>query len=420
VTRVRRLEPVWIPLLVIAVTGALVAWAFPDDVSPARGTGIMLGWVGCGLLLSSLLLMLREPRLARTLGGLERMYLWHHWTGFAAYVVLLAHPLALAADAWPQTPDVAWQTISPFSESWPVWVGWLSLLLLMAGLAATFAVRLSYRARRWLHAALGPGVALGLVHLMLLGVEEPVAPLLAVCVLLLGWRALREDWGLGALPYVVGAARRVARDTVEIELRPLARPIPASPGQFVVVAFHNGPGFHGCREFHPFTVSGIDAEGRMRVAVKAVGDCTRRIQSLVPGVLARVQGAFGTLMDDRATGAELWVAGGMGVTPFLSLLRAGHLRAPTTLLYLYRTQADAAFLTELAALEASDARLDLRAVPTGEGLPDLDALLPGARDLSGREAYVCGPAGLIDGVTRALRARGVTPRHIHSEQVRVL
>ena len=109
-----------IPLLVLVSTAGPVFWAFPEGLSPARSLGIVLGWTGCGLLLASLLLMLRETWLSRWLGGLERMYQWHHHVGMAAYVLLLAHPLALAADAWPASPTLAWQTLSPFSQGWPV------------------------------------------------------------------------------------------------------------------------------------------------------------------------------------------------------------------------------------------------------------------------------------------------------------
>ncbi len=208
-----------IPTLVVLCTTAIVWFAFPADLSPPRTLGIVLGWTGIGLLLCSLLLMLRERRLADCLGGLERMYQWHHWCGIAAYAVLLAHPLALAADAWPAQPKVAWQTISPFAESWPVWSGWLSLLLLLAGLAATFECRLKYSVRRWLHTALGAAVLAGIAHLFLLGVDAPEEPFLAAAVLLLGWRAVHEDLGLASSPYVVRFTRRVAADTVEIALR---------------------------------------------------------------------------------------------------------------------------------------------------------------------------------------------------------
>ena len=84
-----------------------------------------------------------------------------------------------------------------------------------------------------------------------------------------------------------------------------AEPIAATAGQFVLVAFFAGPTFRGCGEFHPFTVSSIGADREIRVGVKALGDCTRRIQSIEPGVLARVHGAFGTFLAKRPAAPQL-------------------------------------------------------------------------------------------------------------------
>ena len=108
-----------IPLLVGLFVALPVFWAYPDDLSSWRTAGIVLGWAGSGLLLASLLLMLREVRLASWLGGIERMTLWHHWTGLAGYLFLLLHPLALAAAAWSESPPLAWQLLSPVAQNWP-------------------------------------------------------------------------------------------------------------------------------------------------------------------------------------------------------------------------------------------------------------------------------------------------------------
>ena len=262
-----------IPLLTAAVPAGFALWAFPEGLAPIRMVGIVIGWVGCGLLLVSLLLMLREPRLARWLGGLERMYRWHHRTGVVAYVLLLVHPLALAANGLSTSPAFAWETLSAFDEGWPVWSGWLGLLVLMLGLAATFSRRLSYGVWRWLHAGLAVGVLLGLVHLVLLGIDEPVLPIIAVVALILAWRALRGDLGLAARPYIVISARSIADSAVEIALRPVGDPLAVSTGQFVLVAFFAGPTYRGCGEFHPFTVTSIDRDQVLRVR----GEGARRL-----------------------------------------------------------------------------------------------------------------------------------------------
>jgi predicted ferric reductase len=402
-------------LLALVVPAGFILWAFPENLPPFRTAGIVTGWAGCGLLLVSLLLMVRETRVARWLGGLERMYQWHHRTGVAAYVLLLAHPLLLAANGLADSPAAAWQSLTPMGQSWPVWSGWLALILLMAGLAVTFMRRMPYQVWRCLHAGLGAAVLIGLWHLILLGIDEPVLPILTVAALTLGWRAIRGDWGLGARPYIVDSACPIAKGTTEIALRPLASPVAAAPGQFVLAAFSDGPNYEGCNEFHPFSLSSIERDDVLRIGVKALGDCTRRMQSIRPGVSARVQGAFGEFLTGRPAVSQLWVAGGIGVTPFLALLRAGGLTAPTALLYLYRTEADAAFLPELRAIAAATPLLSLRTAEFGGELPELERLLPDARSLSGGECYLCGPPGLVAALKSALRRRGITARHIHFE-----
>ena len=404
-----------IPLLTLAATVGPVFWALPEGLGLARSLGIVVGWAGCGLLLACLLLMLREPRLARALGGLERMYRWHHWAGMAAYVFLLAHPLLLAGDAWPNNRQLAWQILSPFDQGWPVWLGWLSMLLLMAGLAVTFERRIPYQTWRWLHVGLGLAVLFGLLHLVLLGIDEPVWPIFGLAAFFLGWRIVREDFGLAARPYIVQSATVVAKDMVEISLKPLAEAVSVMPSQFVLVAFFSGPTYRGCGEFHPFTVSALGASGEIRIGVKALGDCTQKIQSIEPGVMARVQGAFGKFLTDRPSSPQLWVAGGMGITPFLAQLRAGSLKQQTLLLYLYRSEADAAFVDEIRAMAVRDPNLSLRAVATGKDVPDLSLLLPDAAVLTQHDCYLCGPPGMVAGLIKALSLKGITPRHIHFE-----
>lgn len=404
-----------IPCLVAILVGGAIFWTFPEALPFWRSLGIVLGWGGCGLLLASLLLMVREARLARWLGGLERMYRWHHGTGVVAYLCLLAHPLALAAGAWEESPRLAWQTLSPWSESWPVWAGWCSLLLLMAGLAATFRRGLGYRIWRGLHGLLGVAVLVGLGHLVLLGLSAPILAALILAVAFLGWRLVRVDFGSAARPYTVAAVRPVARDMVEIALTPLAEPIAAQVGQFVLVAFLRGEHFRGCGEFHPFTLSAVDPPGRLRIGVKAMGDCTRHIQAIEPGVAVRVQGPFGVFLDAAVAAPQFWIAGGIGITPFLAALRGGMPAQSIRLLYLYRHDADAAFVDELQAIAAQEPGLTLRLQATGDGIPDLRQWLPEAADLVGYECYLCGPPALVAALRPLLEERGLAGRHLHFE-----
>lgn len=405
-----------IPALTAVFVAVPVLWALPEGLTFWRTLAIVLGWAGCGLLLASLLLMLRETALAHSLGGLERMYRWHHFLGVGAYLLLLAHPLALAVDAWRESPHLAWQMLSPASEGWPVWLGWISLLFIMVGLAATFSSKVSYRTWRWLHGLLSIGVLFGMLHLVLLGISEAVIAAVLLAVLLLAWRIIRVDLGTAARPFVVQSVDRIADAVVEIALHPLSTPVASAAGQFVLVAFFDGATFRGCREYHPFTVSSIQPDGQISIGVKSLGDCTQLIQSVEVGVAARVHGPFGVFLAERSPGPELWVAGGIGITPFIALLRESPPSWPTTLLYLYRQETDAAFLNELRVLAATAPLLSVTAVATGDDVPDLPSILPDSATLFGRQCYLCGPPALITTVRQVLVERGVKPDHIHFER----
>jgi len=405
------------PALVLAVAAAGVLWAWPQDFGGWRRAGIALGWAGTGALVASLILMIRQPRLAVWLGGLDHMYRWHHRSGTVAYVLLAAHPLALAVGGWSESPQVAWATISPGAAGLAVLLGWASLVLLMFGLATTFSLRLAYRRWRGFHYVLAVAVVAGLGHVYLLLVDA--LPLLLLAVLAtaaLGWRLLGSDLGLEALPYRVTAVDHPTADVVEATLAPCATPMRVRPGQFVLAAFEEGQHFHGCGEFHPFTVSAIAPDHALRIGIKALGVCTRNVQHLEPGVLVRLQGPFGDFLD-QGHGARppLWVAGGIGVTPFVAALRSGAVPDGTVLAYLYRREDDAPFLAELRQIAAERATPILLTDASGTGPPDLDRVLAQVPDIARRQVLICGPGPLVERLRPRLQALGVPSDHIHHE-----
>jgi ferredoxin-NADP reductase len=88
----------------------------------------------------------------------------------------------------------------------------------------------------------------------------------------------------------------------------------------------------------------------------------------------------------------------------------------TTLIYLHRNAADAAFVDELVALAAADPRFDLVTDTSGDRLPDVAALLSRVERLAEREAHLCGPPAMVDAFTARLRECGIAPRAIHFER----
>jgi predicted ferric reductase len=214
----------------------------------------------------------------------------------------------------------------------------------------------------------------------------------------------------------VKAVAHISSELTEVTLRSLARPALAKPGQFVMAAFFEGPHFHGCGEYHPYSVSGVQPKGTLVLSIKALGDCTRNIQALEPGVAVRVQGPYGSFLGDRPTAPELWIASGIGITPFLSQLRAAPLTRPTVLIYAHREPRDVPYLAELNRYAAEQSQLHFHDLQLGSELAPLLSLLESLPDLTAHHAYLCGPPPLVEAVRGWLGRHGLPPAQIHFER----
>jgi predicted ferric reductase len=297
-------------------------------------------------------------------------------------------------------------------------------------------LRLGYEAWQALHAILATlAVLAALLHVQLVGYYVNTAwkqllwALMTVgFVGLIGWvrvvrplRRLRRPWEV----------ERVSADrgrTTKVTLRPVRHDgLRFQPGQFGWIMLGRSP---FALTQHPFSFSSsAHAHGRIEVCVKARGDFTRQIRALEPGTRAYVDGPHGVFTPDRRTGGQgfVFIAGGVGITPLISMLRTFADRweqRPCLLLYASRFLDEATFLDELPELQH---RLDLTVVLvvqhasrdwTGErGRIDLALLrrhLP--RDYARRRFFICGPPPMIDAMEHVLAKLAVPAAHVHTER----
>ena len=138
------------------------------------------------------------------------------------------------------------------------------------------------------------------------------------------------------------------------------------------------------------------------------------VREAKPGTIVRLGGVEGTfVLPDEVPERLLFVSAGSGITPIMSMLRSldrdGGLR-DVVHLHSARTEDDIIFGSQLRRLdERHDGyRLEKRLTREhGRLAPsDLDELCPDWRE---REAFVCGPAELLDALTDALGAGGRRP-----------
>lgn len=147
-------------------------------------------------------------------------------------------------------------------------------------------------------------------------------------------------------------------DIIDISLRS-EKPLHYRSGQFAFVRFRNNP------EQHPYTIASSPVNPlELRFVIKALGDDTRHlVETLAPGVKAEVEGPYGCFDFECGLERQIWVAGGIGITPFLSRLTAlaqqGGTETPIELWYCGR-QEPSKELTELC----SKAKVRLHTVDT--------------------------------------------------------
>jgi ferredoxin-NADP reductase len=133
---------------------------------------------------------------------------------------------------------------------------------------------------------------------------------------------------------------------LEVSLDPVRAPIEFVPGQFVFLAFGGPDGW----QRHPFSVASAPGDRRLEVAIKAVGDYTRRLRDEIrSGDAAKVAGPFGGFDYKRGGKEQIWIAGGIGITPFMSWIRSFDDSFDRDVAFFYSVahESDAVYLDEI-------------------------------------------------------------------------
>ena len=155
---------------------------------------------------------------------------------------------------------------------------------------------------------------------------------------------------------------------------------------------------------YSLTSSPIAGQRTITITVKAMPEgflSTHLVGGVAPGTIVRLaapQGDF--VLPDPAPAKVLFVTGGSGITPVMSMLRTLARRDQITdIVHLHSVprRADIMFAAELSELAASAPgyRLDVRETQT-QGRLNLRQLAETVPDWAGRETWACGPEGMLN------------------------
>jgi predicted ferric reductase len=456
-TRLRaRLDSVRGPALVVALCAVpLLLWArtaaldsrFDGAFQALTSLAILCAFAGTSAFALNLVLGARLRPAEALFGGLDRMYRAHRLLGQTAFVLLLGHVLLIFASRATISTDTALDLLGPGAGR-TVFVGLLAFSAMTVAIALTLFVRLGHEVFVYVQRSFGFVFLLASYHVFTTDgakVESTALNLYMATLATLGiaafaYRSLFGNLLVRRRRYRVLEVNRLDDFVTEVVMEPVGAPLAYIPGQFVFVSFRSAAlrerlhpfevsverqvfsirAGEVANQFHPFSITSAPDERELRITVKAVGDYTRALRGLEPGAEAVVEGAYGsfghrTAPNDR----QIWLAGGIGVTPFLSMARSlGSNGGPAVdLYYCVEHEAEAHFLEELR--EIGSRRDDFRTVVVPrdrEGFMTATRLADEHGDLTSRDVLICGPPTMIHNLRGQLREAGVPERQIDAEE----
>lgn len=420
---------------------AVAAWLLPVlglvpswDVWIWRKQLIYFTGLASFLLMTLVMLLAIRPRwLEKPLGGLDKMYRLHKWAGIWSVVFALLHygiklakgpMLTLFGEATKeQRIKIFLEVFRGSAKDLGEWSLWIFAIMVLVALWQRFP----YHLWRYVHKALAAFYLIIVFHSIVLTPPQwwlqPAGLLIALASVLGSYAALLSLSGrIGRSRTHSGkllVVRQLQADMVELVCQ-LDGHWQHKPGQFAFVTFA------GITEPHPFTIASADrGDGQLRFAIKALGDHTRQlVNKLQPGQAVRVEGPYGHFdlpqqLDDEE---QVWVAAGIGVTPFIAWLEGLQERpeqAPVASLhYCANNEQEAVFAERLQQLcdKLPSIRLQVH-LSQRDGQLDSSQLLAG-RD-SNTKVWFCGPEGFANNIAQAMSGLGMNPHNLHRELFRM-
>lgn len=317
--------------LPVCITTILWIYAKPSIqlafVSPLTAITQLTALWGLTLMAISMLLSSRFRILENILGSLDRQYRIHSTIGMISFILIMLHPITLVINYAATTLSAAIALLVPGAYL-PYDLGQLSFYIMVFSFLNILFIKLPYITWKNFHKLLVPAFIIGSLHTLLAKSDVKTFPPLYI------WTYIIFTIGTISGFYILFFYNKFGKHVqyrihkiikngtnLDLDLVPIDNALSYEVGQFIYVKFYNKK---IGSELHPFSISTVMNEGFIRISIKVLGDFTQSLYTyLQEGELVEIYGPYGRLGGIYKKNKNLiWIAGGIGVTPFLAMLHA--------------------------------------------------------------------------------------------------
>lgn len=399
--------------LPLAITIALwVLSKFADEgamleLTPMLAIVQLSGLCAVVLMAIGLAMTTRSRMVESIYGGLDKSYRLHARLGEIALLLVLVHLIALM----PQTRQLITLFV-PFTTAWWKSLGIVAFWIFVLLGVLTYWEKLGYQVWLAFHKWMGVPFLLAGIHLLASTSDikgyEPLRTWMLLWVALGGGAWIYRTFVYQAAgpryDYKVESVAERGNGSWDLVLRPTTVRMNYEPGKFAFISVKNSSALPP--EHHPFSISSSPVQRNLRFSYKACGDFTFALGAVQKGTPVEVYGPFGqfTLHQLGEFRRLVWIAGGIGIAPFLSMLAFETTNDDFRKIWLFYSvgrEEDAVYDAEIREqISLADSYIDyVKWVSNERGPLTADAILKIAGPINDYAIMICGPPAM----SRALR-----------------
>lgn len=409
-----------IPVIIWAFI-APIGERFADLNSITTSLGQILGLVGMALFSINLILSGRFKWLDKHFKGLDKVYVNHSKVGSMAFSMLLFHPLMLVVKYLMISTNQAAMFFVPFINM-PVTWGILSLLLMIVLLCFTFYVKLKYNIWKMSHKFMTLAFFFAALHTMFITSDISRNNFLRYYIFILAFtgifvvvrKAFFDYLVNRKFKYKIKGIKQLNKDILEIEMESVGKKMSFNAGQFAFFSFFsNGVSF----ESHPFSISSSSSDNNLKITIKNLGDFTSVLKNLKVNDSVVIDGPYGNFSYKNVENKkQIWIAGGIGITPFYSMVHTLEQGNEIDFYYSVREESDAVYVKELQEISLKNLNFKFNLWSTKEkGYINGGVIASLSSGVEGKDIFFCGPPMLMESLKNQFVSLGVDIKKIHYE-----